>query len=129
MIGLDGEKMSKSKGNLVFVSTLVRDGRDPMAIRWALMKDHYRTDRMWTDELLVSAESELAALRSALTQLNVAPTQELIEKMIAALADDLDTFAVTSMINEWAQKTQSGDTGGDAQSLVTALDALLGVTL
>jgi len=129
MIGLDGEKMSKSKGNLVFVSTLAADGRDPMAIRWALMRDHYRADRMWTDELLVSAESEVAALRSALTQLNVAPTQELIEKMIAALADDLDTFAVTSMINEWAQKTQSGDTGGDAQSLVTALDALLGVTL
>ena len=129
MIGLDGEKMSKSKGNLVFVSTLVADGREPMAIRWALMKDHYRTDRMWTDELLVAAESELFALRSALTQLNVAPTQEFIEKMIAALADDLDTVAVTSMINEWVQKTQSGDTGGDAQSLVTALDALLGVAL
>jgi len=129
MIGLDGEKMSKSKGNLVFVSTLVADGRDPMAIRWALMRDHYRADRMWTDELLVWAENEIAALRSALTQLNVAPTQELIEKMIAVLADDLDTFAVTSMINEWVQKTQSGDTGGDAQSLVTALDALLGVTL
>jgi len=129
MIGLDGEKMSKSKGNLVFVSTLVADGRDPMAIRWALMKDHYRTDRMWTDELLVAAESELLALRSALTQLYVAPTQELIEKMIAALADDLDTVAVTSIINEWVQKTQSGDIGGDAQSLVTALDALLGVAL
>jgi L-cysteine:1D-myo-inositol 2-amino-2-deoxy-alpha-D-glucopyranoside ligase len=121
--------MSKSKGNLVFVSTLVADGRDPMAIRWALMKDHYRTDRMWTDELLVAAESELLALRSALTQLYVAPTQELIEKMIAALADDLDTVAVTSIINEWVQKTQSGDIGGDAQSLVTALDALLGVAL
>jgi L-cysteine:1D-myo-inositol 2-amino-2-deoxy-alpha-D-glucopyranoside ligase len=46
MIGLDGEKMSKSKGNLVFVSKLVADGRDPMAIRWALMQSHYRNDRM-----------------------------------------------------------------------------------
>ena len=61
MIGLDGEKMSKSKGNLVFVSKLVADGRDPMAIRWALMKNHYRTDRMWTEELLLAAESELTA--------------------------------------------------------------------
>jgi L-cysteine:1D-myo-inositol 2-amino-2-deoxy-alpha-D-glucopyranoside ligase len=129
MIGLDGEKMSKSKGNLVFVSTLVADGRDPMAIRWALMRDHYRADRMWTDELLVSAENEIAALRSVLTQVNVAPTQELIEKIIAALADDLDTVTVTSAINEWVRKTQSGESGGDAQSLVSALDALLGVAL
>jgi len=129
MIGLDGEKMSKSKGNLVFVSTLVAEGRDPMAIRWALMKDHYRTDRMWTDELLVAAESELAALRAAVKQVNVAPTQELIKKIITALADDLDTAAVTSTINEWVKKTQSGDTGGDANSLIAALDALLGVAL
>jgi L-cysteine:1D-myo-inositol 2-amino-2-deoxy-alpha-D-glucopyranoside ligase len=129
MIGLDGEKMSKSKGNLVFVSTLVADGRDPMAIRWALMRDHYRADRMWTDELLVSAENEIAALRSVLTQVNVAPTQELIEKIIAALADDLDTVTITSAINEWVHKTQSGESGGDAQSLVAALDALLGVGL
>ncbi len=93
------------------------------------MRDHYRADRMWTDELLVSAENEIAALRSVLTQVSVAPTRVLIEKIIAALADDLDTVAVTSMINEWVHKTQFGDSGGDAQSLVAALDALLGVTL
>ena len=72
MIGLDGEKMSKSKGNLVFVSKLVADGRDPMAIRWALMKKHYRTDRMWTEELLIEAENEIGALRKALEQKEVA---------------------------------------------------------
>ena len=50
MIGLDGEKMSKSKGNLVFVSRLRGDKVDPMAIRLALLAGHYRTDRAWTDD-------------------------------------------------------------------------------
>ena len=129
MIGLDGEKMSKSKGNLVFVSKLVAAGRDPMAIRWALMKDHYRQDRMWTDELLVAAESELIALRSCLAQTDVAPTSDLIEKIVDALSDDLNTKGVISVLNTWVERTQSGDTGGDAQSLVRALDALLGIKL
>ena len=129
MIGLDGEKMSKSKGNLVFVSKLVAAGRDPMAIRWALMKDHYRQDRMWTDELLVAAESELIALRSCLAQTDVAPTSDLIEKIVDALSDDLNTKGVISVLNTWVERTQAGDTGGDAQSLVRALDALLGIKL
>ncbi len=129
MIGLDGEKMSKSKGNLVFVSKLIAAGRDPMAIRWALMKDHYRQDRMWTDELLVAAESELIALRSCLAQNDVAPTSDLIEKIVDALSDDLNTKGVISVLNTWVERTQAGDTGGDAQSLVRALDALLGIKL
>ncbi len=129
MIGLDGEKMSKSKGNLVFVSKLVADGRDPMAIRWALMKNHYRTDRMWTDNLLVTSEKEIAALRSALSQKSVAPTKELIERIVNFLADDLDTHSITEAIKVWVQSTQSGDTGGDADSLAKTLDTLLGVKL
>ena len=129
MIGLDGEKMSKSKGNLVFVSKLVAAGRDPMAIRWALMKDHYRQDRMWTDELLVTAESELITLRSCLAQTDVAPTSDLIKKIVDALSDDLNTKGVISLLNTWVERTQSGDTGGDAQSLIRALDALLGIKL
>jgi L-cysteine:1D-myo-inositol 2-amino-2-deoxy-alpha-D-glucopyranoside ligase len=129
MIGLDGEKMSKSKGNLVFVSKLVAANRDPMAIRWALMKNHYRTDRMWTDELLISAELELIALRSCLAQSEVAPTKDLIDTIIVALSDDLDTQAVIASLNAWISQTQLGDTGGDAQALVVVLDALLGITV
>ena len=50
MVGLDGEKMSKSRGNLVFVSRLREDGVDPMAIRLALLAHHYRSDWEWTPE-------------------------------------------------------------------------------
>ena len=129
MIGLDGEKMSKSKGNLVFVSKLVADGRDPMAIRWALMKKHYRTDRMWTEELLIAAENEIGALRKALKQKEVAPTQDLVQNIIEALAEDLNTPLVIEMVNAWVDQTNAGGTAGDAQSLITTLDALLGIKL
>ena len=129
MIGLDGEKMSKSKGNLVFVSKLVAAGRDPMAIRWALMKNHYRSDRMWTDQLLIEAELDLIALRSCLNQTEVAPTSELISVIVNALSDDLDTQGVLTSVNEWVGRTQSGESGGNAESLISALDSLLGIKL
>src|SRR5690606_202128 len=55
MIGLDGEKMSKSRGNLVLVSALRAAGVDPSAIRLGLFAGHYRQDRMWTEEILEQA--------------------------------------------------------------------------
>ena len=63
MIGLDGEKMSKSRGNLVFVSKLRGAGVDPMAIRLALLDGHYRADREWTGGRLPQAERRLARWR------------------------------------------------------------------
>jgi L-cysteine:1D-myo-inositol 2-amino-2-deoxy-alpha-D-glucopyranoside ligase len=129
MIGLAGEKMSKSKGNLVFVSQLVSKGRDPMAIRWALMKDHYRLDRMWTDEQLDLAEAEINQLRVALSQSDLAPTENLIQNIVESLANDLDTPSVTRLINQWVQTTRKGATGGESKSLLATLDALLGISL
>ena len=129
MIGLDGEKMSKSKGNLVFVSQLVADGRDPMAIRWALMKDHYRKDRMWSEELLVAAEMEITKLRDVMAQPNVAATTVLIQTITNCLADDLDTESMIAAINQWVKNSGSGETGGDSKSLARALDTLLGIRL
>ena len=64
MIGLDGEKMSKSRGNLVFVSKLRAAGVDPMAIRLALLDGHYRRDREWTGGRLPAAETRLARWRA-----------------------------------------------------------------
>ena len=129
MIGLDGEKMSKSKGNLVFVSTLVASGTDPMAIRWALMKNHYRTDRMWTEELLRESESEILVLRSVLSQEFVAPTKKLIQKIVDHLADDLDTPQIIASVNTWVQQSQSGVSGGEVEPLLTVLESLLGLKL
>ena len=129
MIGLDGEKMSKSKGNLVFVSRLVSSGVDPMAIRWALMSDHYRSDRMWSDAVLHKAQSDLAQLKDALKKPNGAPTEELINSIVAAISDDLDTKLVLSQLNAWASSTLKGSHGGNSDDLRNVLDALLGLKL
>jgi L-cysteine:1D-myo-inositol 2-amino-2-deoxy-alpha-D-glucopyranoside ligase len=119
--------MSKSKGNLVFVSKLVADGRDPMAIRWALMQSHYRSDRMWTEDLLITAEKEISALRKALKQQEVAPTQVLIQHIVESLANDLDTQSLIQAVNTWVNQTNAGVTGGDPESLIAVLDALIGI--
>jgi L-cysteine:1D-myo-inositol 2-amino-2-deoxy-alpha-D-glucopyranoside ligase len=129
MIGLDGEKMSKSKGNLVFVSRLVAAGTDPMAIRIALMSDHYRHDRMWSQGLLEKAENQLAQIRKAVEASNSAPTDIVIHKIIEALSDDLNTPKVLSILADWSSATSNGETGGTTSELRDALDSLLGLLL
>ncbi len=129
MIGLDGEKMSKSKGNLVLVSTLVASGVDPMAIRYALMSHHYRSDQMWSTEVLERAESSLVRLRKALAMNTVYESAGLVQMIIAGLADDLNTPAVIAAIEEWVEKSLQGATGGDATAVRASLDALLGLQI
>jgi len=129
MIGLDGEKMSKSKGNLVLVSTLVANGVDPMAIRYALMSHHYRNDQMWSAGVLERAQSSLVRLRKALTMNTVYESAGLMQMIISGLANDLDTPAVIAAIEKWVEKTLQGSTGGDATAVRAGLDALLGLQI
>ena len=129
MIGLDGEKMSKSKGNLVFVSRLIASGVDPMSIRWALMSDHYKSDRMWSEEVLGQAQEQTSRLRQALSMDVCAPTRDLITSIVSALSNDLDTPLVITQLNSWSEETLSGSNGGNKEELITALDALLGIAL
>jgi len=129
MIGLDGEKMSKSKGNLVFVSRLIADGVDPMVIRWALMSDHYRSDRMWSDDVLQEAHVAIDQLTAALARQDCAPTEDLINSMVLALSDDLDTPLIVSQLKSWSSLTLSGAQGGNSDQLRVALDALLGLKI
>ena len=127
MIGLDGEKMSKSKGNLVLVSTLVNQGIDPMAIRYALMSSHYRSDRMWDDGVLSLAVEETQRLREALSKDQVHVTAGVITEIVSALADDLNTPQVIVSINNWVNLTLAGSSGGDAKVFANSLDSLLGL--
>jgi len=129
MIGLDGEKMSKSKGNLVFVSRLVASGVDPMVIRWALMSDHYRSDRMWSDEVLLQAQQSISLLRQAIARDVSAPTEELISLIVSAMSNDLNTPLIISALNAWSTETLSGSQGGNTAELILVLDSLLGIAL
>ena len=129
MIGLDGEKMSKSKGNLVFVSQLLRDGVDPMAIRIALMSHHYREDHMWESAELREAKSFLDELQVALSRMEVAPTDVVIEEIISALSHDIDTPRALKALKSWIVDTNQGAVGGKPGELSRAMDALLGIAI
>ncbi len=131
MIGLDGEKMSKSRGNLVFVSKLRGDGVDPMAVRLALMSTHYRADRQWTDEVLAAGQARLDTWRSAVAASAGPPATGVLHALRAALADDLDTVRALSIVDDWAaQALSTGGTDADAPALVSqSVDALLGIRL
>lgn len=129
MLGLDGEKMSKSKGNLVFVSQLLRDGMDPMAIRIALISHHYREDHMWQSKELTEANFFLEELRIALSRMEVAPTDGVIEEIISALSRDIDTPRALRAIEQWVKETNKGSVGGKPGELSRAIDALLGIAI
>jgi len=131
MIGLDGEKMSKSRGNLVFVSKLRVSAVDPNAIRLALFAGHYRSDRAWTPALLDVAQERLAGWREAVARATGPDGAALVARLRAHLADDLDTPAALAAVDAWAARARAGE-GGDptAPRLVrAAVDALLGVAL
>ena len=129
MIGLDGEKMSKSKGNLVFVSKLLQEGVDPMAIRVALMSHHYRNDHMWQQSDLTKAGNFLDDLHITLARMEVAPTDKVITELIAAMSSDLDSPKALAVLQEWIDETTNGATGGSAGELGRAIDAILGIVL
>jgi L-cysteine:1D-myo-inositol 2-amino-2-deoxy-alpha-D-glucopyranoside ligase len=131
MVALNGEKMSKSKGNLVFVSTLRREGVDPAAIRLALLSRHYRADWEWTDEVLQEAVARLGRWRSAVSRPDGPSADTLVEEIRDALGRDLDAPAALAAVDRWAERQHAdGGTDEGAPGLVSrAVDALLGVAL
>lgn len=132
MVGLDGEKMSKSKGNLVLVSKLRAAGEDPAAIRLAILAHHYRSDWSWTDEGFAAAKADLAAWRKALDHAPAGSGAALLAGMREALAADLNAPAAVAAVSRWARTANDGGAAASAddRALVKdAVDALLGISL
>jgi L-cysteine:1D-myo-inositol 2-amino-2-deoxy-alpha-D-glucopyranoside ligase len=115
MVSLDGTKMSKSLGNLVFVSDLL-ERVEPAAVRLAVMDHHYRQGWDWTDGLVEAAAARLDRWRGAArgTGGDVA-----LDEVRACLDGDLDTPSALAVLDGAA------DSGGD----VGPAAALLGVAL
>jgi L-cysteine:1D-myo-inositol 2-amino-2-deoxy-alpha-D-glucopyranoside ligase len=136
MIRLDGEKMSKSRGNLVFVSKLLAAGADPMAIRLAIISHHYRSDWDWTADLITAASKRLAAWRVAVAasaggEPDSGAGQGVLMAMRERLADDLDAPGAIAAVDEWAAASASASGGPDGSGALIrrAVDALLGIAL
>lgn len=136
MVGLDGQKMSKSLGNLVFVSALRTQGYDPAALRLALLDRHYRADLEWTDQRLDQAQERLARWREAVDRATAPDATALLATVRDRLADDLDTPGALAAIDAWVEAARQIDDGPDAPSderspllVRDMVDALLGVQL
>lgn len=139
MVGLRGEKMSKSQGNLVKVSVLRAAGHDPMAIRLVLLAQHYATPWSYTDEALAAATVRLERWRGALSRQGGPDAAATVAVLRARLADDLDSPGALVAVDAWADaQLARGEDGVDVRAehdlgapgvLGRALDALLGVRL
>jgi L-cysteine:1D-myo-inositol 2-amino-2-deoxy-alpha-D-glucopyranoside ligase len=145
MVSYQGAKMSKSLGNLVFVSRLRAAGVDPMAIRLALIAHHYRGDWEWTDAVLAQAQARLDRWRAAVARTALAgglvqagasavPAADAVLATVRdRLADDLDAPGAVAAIDEWVDAVLLVGPGGagpeDAALIRDTADALLGVAL
>ena len=116
MVFMDGHKMSKSRGNLVFVDALRRQW-DPRVIRLGIVAHHYRSEWEWNEGIMPAAAERLARWRSSST--GGATDAGVLDAVRACLDEDLATAAALDVIDEAARS------GTD----VTAAAALLGVRL
>ena len=131
MVGWQGHKMSKSRGNLVFVSTLRHEGVDPNAIRLVLLVHYYRSEWEWTARGLEDAQARLEAWRSAVALGAGTPAAATVQRMRDALADDLQAPAALDAVDAWVAQQAEG-TGTDPAApgeIRNAAQALLGVAL
>jgi L-cysteine:1D-myo-inositol 2-amino-2-deoxy-alpha-D-glucopyranoside ligase len=112
MVRMDGEKMSKSLGNLVFVSEL-RKQWDPMAIRLMIVENHYRTAWEWDDDRLPRAADRLERWRAA------GSGDGGLQAAREALDDDLGTPGAVAAIDAAAESGEG----------VSTAARLLGITL
>jgi len=131
MVAYDGEKMSKSLGNLVFVSALRNSEVDPMAVRLVLLRHHYRSDWEWLDSDLWDAVDTLAVWRETVARGAGASAGPVVSAVLAAAADDLDAPTAVAAIDAWVAATNAGDSSDPAAgaTITAVLDSALGLAL
>jgi L-cysteine:1D-myo-inositol 2-amino-2-deoxy-alpha-D-glucopyranoside ligase len=109
LISKDGEKMSKSLGNLVFIDEL-RSKWDARAIRLGIIEHHYRTEWEWDDELMPRAAGRLEAWLDAAGgqpgdgQPGDGQPGDVLDEVRAALDDDLDTPRAIAAVDAAAER-------------------------
>ena len=128
MVAYEGEKMSKSLGNLVFISDLLKIA-DPRAIRLALMHHHYRSGFEWHDTDIQDGNALLHRL-SAASQRSTGPDPEPFARRVrAAIDQDLDAPKALEALGELADAVLSGGSDDTGPDVLRELSALLGINL
>jgi L-cysteine:1D-myo-inositol 2-amino-2-deoxy-alpha-D-glucopyranoside ligase len=128
MVAYEGEKMSKSLGNLVFVSDLLKVA-DPRAIRLALMRHHYRAGFEWHDTDLDEGVALLHRLLAAAERPDGADPRPHADRVRAALDHDLDAPKALDALDDLASAVLSGGSDTTAPAVLRELGSLLGLDL
>ena len=131
MVSWQGHKMSKSRGNLVFVSQLRHEGVNPMGIRLALLAHHYRSDWAWTPHGLEGALERLTRWQAAAKLQYGPPTEQLLARVREVLADDLRAPSALDAVDSWVHSalTQGGEDPAAPIEMAALVDTLLGIRL
>ena len=127
LVAYQGTKMSKSLGNLVFVSDL-RTEIDPRAIRLALMAHHYRSDFEWFDDEGPKAQTDLDLLIEACAIAEPLSEGQLMDEVREALDDDLNAPRARELLLESAQIIVNNPSQRH-ESCVAAAAALCGIEI
>lgn len=128
MVAYEGTKMSKSLGNLVFVSELSKTA-DPRAIRLALMGHHYRDDWEWFDTDIGAASSLLDEMLAAVAAERGPDPAPFAARVRAALDDDLDAPSARAALVDLARAISAGGDDASAPTVLAELGALVGIAL
>ena len=128
MVNYDGEKMSKSLGNLVFVDELLKSA-DPRAIRLALMRHHYRHGFEWYHTDLEEGTAFLHRLLAAAARTTGPDPAPYAQRVRDAIDDDLDTPHALDALDDLASAILSGGDDPNARTVLCELGQLLGVDL
>ena len=124
LLNMDGEKMSKSLGNILYIRDLL-DEYDGEVLRLALLSAHYRQPLTFTRDTLNQAEKNLDRLYKSLDKVdscevnikNIVPPKEFIE----ALSNDLNTSEAFAVINEISKRIFSSKKNEDRKFLKAQL--------
>ena len=123
MVSYQGSKMSKSKGNLVFVHQLIEDGISPMVIRLALMQHHWRSDWEYERELIDDSKEFYSEMSKKFRGKFISQNDQ--DKIIQFVLNDLDVPKVLNFLKEVKPLSESENN----VSIDLLLEALLGLKL
>ena len=133
MLNMNGEKMSKSLGNIFYIRDFL-DKQPGEVLRLALLSGHYRQPLNWTDDTIEQARSILDRLYRVLNKVKDIESNKALlatppEKVLGALCDDLNTSKALAELNEIAGKlsTCSSDEASDLKAQLQSAANLLGI--
>ena len=133
MLNMNGEKMSKSLGNIFYIRDFL-DKQPGEVLRLALLSGHYRQPLNWTDDTITQARSILDRLYRVLNKFkDIETDKELLktapEGVLSALCDDLNTSKALAELNDIAGKlsTSTGDDSIKLKANLLSAAHLLGI--